>query len=224
MNARKLAWEVLCRIERAGQYSNLAVDAALQKHPVEGADRALFVALVYGVTEKKLTLDACIDDLARGKAPEPDVRNLLRLGLYQLLYLDKIPDHAAVNETVAIAPRRIAGYVNAILRSFLRSGKEIPLPDRQTDPVGFLSVSRSVGRELCERLIAEYGEEKTEAILRAFGEKPDLCLFVNTLRVGVDELREALAAAGYESEKIGDRGLRVAGNAPVPVLPGFAEA
>ena len=120
MNARKLAWEVLCKIEKAGQYSNLAVDAALKKHPIEGADRALFVTLVYGVTEKKLTLDACIDNLAKGKAPDPDVRNLLRLGIYQLLYLERVPDHAAVNETVGIAPRRAAGYVNAILRSFRR--------------------------------------------------------------------------------------------------------
>ena len=222
MSARKLAWEVLCRMERAGQYSNLAVDGVLQKNPIEGADRALFVALVYGVTERKVTLDACIDRLAKGRAPEPDVRNLLRLGIYQLLYLERVPDHAAVNETVAIAPRRIAGYVNAILRNFLRSGKKIPLPDRQTDPVGYLSVCYSVGRELCARLIEERGEEKTESLLRAVGEKPKLCLFVNTLRTDAEQLREQLAAAGYESERIGDRGLRIAGNAPVPSLPGFA--
>ena len=223
MNARKCAWEVLCRMEKAGQYSNLAVDAALRKADPEAADRALFTALVYGVIEKKLTLDACIDRFTKENKPDPQVRNLLRLGIYQLLYFDKIPDHAAVNETVALAPRRAAGYVNAILRNFLRSGKQIPLPDREKDPVGYLSVAYSVGRELCARLIEEFGEEKTESLLRAVGEKPDLCLFVNTLRVGVEELRETMAAARYESERIGENGLRIAGNAPVTALPGFAE-
>ena len=223
MNVRKSAWEVLCKIERAGQYSNLAVDAVLQKEKIEGADRALFTALVYGVTERKITLDACIDGLAKGKSPEPEIRNLLRLGIYQLLFLERVPDHAAVNETVAIAPRRAAGYVNAILRSFLRSGKNIPLPKEETDPVGYCSVFYSVGRELCARLIQEYGIEKTKSLLAAAGEKPGVCLFVNTLRCEVMQLREKLTAAGFENQPFGDRGIRLAESAPVASLPGFRE-
>ncbi len=223
MNARKCAWEVLCRMEKAGQYSNLAVDAALRKADPEAADRALFTALVYGVIEKKLTLDACIDRFTKENKPDPQVRNLLRLGIYQLLYFDKIPDHAAVNETVALAPRRAAGYVNAILRNFLRSGKQIPLPDGKTDPVGYCAVFYSVGRDLCARLISEFGIEKTKALLAASGEKPGVCLFVNTLRTTVADLQNALGAAGYPAEPVGDRGLKLSQNAPVTALPGFAE-
>lgn len=222
MNVRKLGWEVLCRIEQAGQYSNLAVDAAIKKHRIEGADRALFAALVYGVTERKITLDACIGRYTKERAPEPDIQSLLRLGLYQLLYLDKIPDHAAVNETVAIAPRRAAGYINAILRNFLRDGKAIPYPDKTTDPVGYCSVFYSVGRELCKRLFDEFGMERTESLLAAMGEKPGVCLFVNTLKTTVPELQNALSAAGYACEPFGDHGIRLCDHAPVPSLPGFA--
>ncbi len=223
MNARKRAWETICRMEKAGQYSNLAVDAVLRESDGNAADRALFTTLVYGVVEKKLTLDACIDALLKERKPEPEVRNLLRLGLYQLLFLDKIPDHAAVNETVALASRKTAGYVNAILRNFLRTGKRIPLPDEKTDPIGYFSVQYSVGKPLCARLIPTFGAERTASLLTAMGKKPDVELFVNTLRVSVERLQKELAAAGYPAESDGERGLKLGKNAPVTALPGFAE-
>ena len=128
-NPRRLALDVLGRVER-GQYANLALDAALERAALSAEDRALATTLVYGVLEKQGRLDFALAGLSSRPVEElsPDVRALLRLGLYQLCFLDRVPDHAAVNETVALASRKTAGYVNAVLREEIRRGKALPLP------------------------------------------------------------------------------------------------
>lgn len=223
---RQIAWDVLNRCEKAGQYSNLALDAAQKRASLNAADKALLTVLVYGVTERKLTLDHWLRALS-ARPPEeisPDVRNLLRLGLYQLAYLDRIPDHAAVHETVAIAPAKAKGFVNAILREYGRRGKEIPYPDPIADTVGYLAAYYSVGEPLCRAFLAEFGRERTEAIFRAFGNRPPVTLRVNTLKTDRGALLERLLQAGYSAEPAGvETGIRVWGNAPVTELPGFAE-
>lgn len=222
MNVRKLAWDTLCRCEKAGQYSNLAVDAVLKKTPVPEADRALFTALVYGSIERQTTLDYWIDSLVQ-TPPEAEIRVLLRLGLYQLAFLDRVPDHAAVNETVSLAPKRASGFVNAVLRSFLRAGKALPPPDRAADPVGFLSVTGAVCRPLAEKLIAVFGLDRAASILAATLQKNDTCLRYNPLKIEFAAFAAALRAAGYESAPVGCTGFRLSGSAPVGKLPGFSE-
>ncbi len=222
MNVRKLAWDTLCRCEKAGQYSNLAVDVALKKYPVAEADRALFTALVYGAVERQATLDFWIRSLSK-TPPEAEIRVLLRLGLYQLAFLDRVPDHAAVNETVALAPKRASGFVNAILRSFLRAGKQIAPPEKATDPVGFLSVTGSVCRPLAAKMIEAFGLDRAASILAATLQKNDTCLRWNPLKIDFSTFENALRAAGYEPAPVGNTGFRLSGNAPVAKLPGFAE-
>ena len=222
MNIRKLAWDTLCRREKAGQYSNLALDAVLKKHQMTDADRALLTSLIYGTIERQATLDFWVDSLVQ-KAPEPEIRVLLRLGLYQLAYLDRVPDHAAVNETVSLAPKRASGFVNAILRSFLRAGKTLPPPDKTTDPVGFLSVTGSVCRPLAAKMIATFGLDRAASILAATLQKNDTCLRSNPLQVDLKTFEDALRDAGYDPAPIGKTGFRLAGNAPVAKLPGFSE-
>ena len=222
MNVRKIAWETLRRGARAGQYSNLAVDAVLKQYQPQAADRAFLTALIYGTVERKLTLDYWINTLA-DRPPDDETRTLLRLGLYQLAFLDRVPDHAAVNETVALAPKRTAGFVNAVLRSFLRRGKRIDPPDRNSDPVEYLAVAYSVLPVLCRRLADTFGVERTEQILRACGEKPPVCLRVNTLKTTAEALAEVLRGEGYDPEPIGETGLRLRGNVPVVALPKFKE-
>lgn len=222
MNVRKIAWETLCRCEKAGQYSNLALDGVLKKNDLTDADRALLTNLVYGCIERQVTMDAWINELAK-RPTEPEIRVLLRLGLYQLAYLDRVPDHAAVNETVALAPKRAAGFVNAVLRSFLRREKKIDPPDRASDPVGFLSVKYSVARPLAEKWNQTFGTERAEQILRACSEKTPICLRTNTLKATRERLADELTRAGYEPEPFGRAGLRLRGNAPVAKLPKFNE-
>ena len=222
VNVRKLAWDTLCRCEKAGQYSNLALDAVLKKNSLTDADRALLTTLIYGSIERQTTLDFWVDSLVQ-KAPEAEIRVLLRLGLYQLAYLDRVPDHAAVNETVSLAPKRASGFVNAVLRSFLRAGKTLPPPDGKVDPVGFLSVTCSVCRPLAAKMIVTFGLERSTSILAATLQKNDTCLRSNPLRVDLKTFENALRAAGYDPDPIGKTGFRLAAGASITKLPGFAE-
>lgn len=224
---RKIAYDVLVKCASAEQYSNIALDTAIKRSDLTPPDRGLLTALVYGVIERQITLDAIINNLTDRKSEDisPDVRTLLRLGLYQLAYLDRVPDHAAVNETVNMAGKRSRGFVNAILRAFIRSGKEIPIPDRETDAEGYLSVKYSFCIELCKVFVKNFGLERTEELFAAFGETPDLTLRTNTLRISREELIEKIGEQGIHAlpTKESDIGIHVCDRSPVAELYGFAD-
>ena len=116
--ARSLALESLIALERDGRYSNLEINSALVASSLEGADRGLYTRLVYGVTERRITLDYIIGKYSRIPASglDPDVRCALRMGLYQLLWMDRIPEHAAVGESAGLVAKRSTGFVNASCR------------------------------------------------------------------------------------------------------------
>ena len=224
---RKIAYDVLVRCSSAEQYSNIALDTAIKRSDLTPLDRGLLTTLVYGVIERQITLDAIIDSLADRKGGDisPDVRTLLRIGLYQLAYLDRVPDHAAVNETVDMAPKRSRGFVNAILRAFIRSGKNIPIPEKNEDPIRYLSVKYSFCEGLCECFVAAFGLVRTEELFAAFGEHPDLNLRTNTLRISREELIEKIGEQGIHAlpTKGSEVGIRVCDKSPVTELYGFAD-
>ncbi len=226
-NPRKIAYDVLVRCASAEQYSNIALDTAIKRFDLTPPDRGLLTTLVYGVIERQITLDAMIDSLTDRKSEDisPDVRTLLRLGLYQLAYLDRVPDHAAVNETVNMAGKRSRGFVNAILRAFIRSGKEIPMPQKDTDAVGYLSVKYSFCSALCRKFIDTFSLARTEALFAAFGEQPDLTLRTNTLRISRKDLINKIGEQGIRAlpTKESDVGVRVCDKSPVAELSGFAD-
>ena len=222
---RKIAYDVLVRCSSAEQYSNIALDTAIKRSDLTSPDRGLLTALVYGVIERQITLDAVIDSLCdrKGEDISPDVRTLLRLGIYQLAYLDRVPDHAAVNETVNMAPKRSRGFVNAILRAFIRSGKEIPIPEKNEDPIRYLSVKYSFCEGLCECFVAAFGLVRTEELFAAFGEHPDLTLRTNTLRISREELIAKIGEQGIRAlpTNESDVGIHVCDKSPVTELYGF---
>ena len=224
---RKIAYDVLVRCASAEQYSNIALDTAIKRAELTPPDRGLLTALVYGVIERQITLDAIIDSLTDRKSEDisPDVRTLLRLGLYQLAYLDRVPDHAAVNETVNMAPKRSRGFVNAILRAFIRSKKEIPIPQKEADAIGYLSVKYSFCQALCRTFVEHFGLERTEELFAAFGEQPDLTLRTNTLRISREELIAKIGEQGIRAlpTKESKVGIRVCDKSPVAELYGFGE-
>ena len=223
-DARRLALDLLQKQEAAGQYASIALDSAIKKNTLSTADRALLSVLVYGVLEKKLTLDYAIDRLSGGKDIEPSVRQMLRLGLYQLAFLDKIPDHAAVNETVRLAPARAKGFVNAVLREFLRREKKMPLPEEKIDHVSYLSIKYSIALPLVEAFVSAYGLERAEAIFAAFSKQPGLDLRVNTLKISVADYQKLLLDEGIESLLLStQKGVTIAKSLPVADLPGFDE-
>lgn len=220
-SARALALDLLCEAEARGQYPNIALDHALRRNPLPPADRALATTLVYGVTERRITLDAIMDQLAEREI-EPRVRMILRLGLYQLRYLDRIPAHAAVNESVALAPRRSAGFVNAILRAYGRRAGEFTFT-APTDAAS-MSVAYSVAEPICAAFIEAFGLERTESILAAFGRVPPLTLRVNTLRVSRDDYLTRLTEVGIEASPCAvPTGIRLAVSMNPTLLPGFAD-
>ena len=226
-NPRKIAYDVLVKCASAEQYSNIALDTAIKRSDLTPPDRGLLTTLVYGVIEKQITLDAIINSLTDRKSEEitPDVRTLLRLGIYQLAYLDRVPDHAAVNETVDMAGKRSRGFVNAILRAFIRGGKEIPIPSKENDAVGYLSVKYSFCPALCRKFIDTFSLERAEELFTAFGEQPDLTLRTNSLRISRADLIAALEGQGIKAlpTKESDAGIRVCDRSPVAELYGFGD-
>lgn len=195
INARTLALEVLTRCENGG-YSNIALDTVIKRNDLSPSDRALMTALIYGVIERKITLDYIISSLSSipNSKIEKDTRNILRMGLYQLIYMRKIPVHAALNETVNLANKRSKGFVNAILHSYLREGDKIKLPDA-SDQVKYLSVTYSVGESLAEALLKAYSFNDCKNMLNAFSQIAPITLRVNNLKTTRENILSELEGA-----------------------------
>lgn len=225
INVRRLALDLLCESEKAGKYSPIALDNAIKKYRPDPADRSLLTALVMGVTEKRILLDYYINKMATVPPSkiETRVRGALRIGLYQLMFMDRIPSHAAVNESVSLVPRRNSGFVNALLRRYLREGEKIALPRRKDGVLRYLSVKYSFPEELCGRFCEIFGEEKAELVLAAFGDGGRLTLRVNTLKISRDELAEKISENGVEIENTpySPDGLRLSSSASPRELYGF---
>jgi len=178
---------------KSGKYTNLEINATLRRSEMSAADKGLYTALVYGVCERIITLDKTIAKYSKVPLSRIDAEALaaLRLGVYQLAFMDKIPDHAAVDEAVTLAGKRAGGFVNALLRSFIRDNKRLPIPEK--DDKDYLSVAYSVPEELCERFVKWYGKETAEAVFAAFLENEKITLHVNTLKISPEEVCERLS-------------------------------
>ena len=197
LTARALAVEILQRCESGG-YSNITLDTAIKRNELSGADRSLVTALVYGVIERKITLDhiiAALSSIPNSKI-EKETRHILRLGIYQLRYMHKIPAFAAINETVNLCNKRSKGFVNAILRTYLREGeKSIAFPDKATEPVKYLSVKYSVGEPLVSALLDAYPLFECESMLNAFSQIAPMTLRVNNLKATREQILNELSNA-----------------------------
>lgn len=219
-NPRQLALNALKKCDRSGQYSNIALDNALQASGLSESDKRLAAVLFYGVIEKKLTLDYYISRLSNIPMDKLDDEAVyaLRLGLYQLIYLDRVPDHAAINETVSLCTRKVRGFVNALLREYTRSGVSIELGAASDDPVHSLSLKYSVCRELVEKLCDIYGAERAESIISAFSYNGATTLRANTLKISRDELCELV---GGKRGELSPYSVMVRGN--ISELEGYNE-
>lgn len=203
MSPRELAYKILKTAMSGATYSNIAVDNALKKNELSPSDAGLLTAIVMGVTERSLTLDHIINALAsRPEDVDGDARVLLRMGIYQVAYLDRIPEYAAVNETVSLAPRRIRGFVNAVMREYLRRKQRGTLcelfPDEKAQPIEYLSVYYSFPKEVCEVFLGIYGLERTKKIFEIFNRPPRLTLRINTLKISRADYAKLLDERGIE--------------------------
>ncbi len=204
-NARQIAVKALVSVDDEGGYSNIVLDRMLKESELSGADAALASALFYGVLDRRMTLDYCLQQYCSRRLDKlsASVRNALRIAAFQLLYMDRIPPFAAINESVNLIKRSkdkyAAGLVNAVLRSLQRAG-EPALPTENTAKA--LSVRCSCEEWLVQRLVDDYGYEVAERILTAGLEPSTTYLRVNTLKTTADDLVRDLSAQGLDAERV----------------------
>jgi 16S rRNA (cytosine967-C5)-methyltransferase len=203
-NPRQAAAEILIRIEKDNAYADILIDRELSGRFLAGPDRALLTELVFGVLRRRGTLDYLVDLYSTRKTGKLErvVLVLLRLGLYQMFFLDRIPVSAAVNETVKLAKLfapRAAGFINAVLRRFDRERDAVAWPDRTGDPAGFISARHSQPRWLAGEWIRQLGAQEAESLAEAMAGTPPLTIRVNTLRTSRQALLESLSAQGAEA-------------------------
>lgn len=201
-SARETAYDLLIKME-GGAFSNLALDGALSSSDMSERDRNFTSRLFIGVIERKLTLDHIISAYSRIHFKKLDVQTviILRIGLYQILYMDGVPERAAVNESAELAKKtgnyKSAGFINGILRSFIRNGKDLRLP---ADKFGRLSATYSCGAELIKKWLSEYDEEDVLSLLNFPFEESLSYIRANIRRIKPEALAEKLVESGISAE------------------------
>lgn len=200
ITARTVALQALLAMKQNDGYSNLVLDRTLASAGLDRRDRALASALFYGVLERRLTLDYYLAQCLRDprKKPNPAAQEALRCGAYQILYMDRVPDAAAVNETVnalkALGGERHSGFVNGVLRGLIRKKGSLRLPEG-TSPRA-LSLRCSVPEELICLWRRGYGEAVAQELLEASLTSPELYIRVNQTRTSGPELQASLEQDG----------------------------
>lgn len=202
-NPRRAAVKLLERVEHGGAYSNILLDEKLSSSNMPARDKKFCAALFYGTLERRLTLDAAIKAYSANRSDRlsAEVRNVLRTALYQLLYMDSVPDSAAVNEAVKLLSGNrnpaVKGYVNGLLRAFIRADKK--LPDGRND-TEVLSLRYSCPIPLVEKWLGEYGEATALEMLESSLGRPPVTVKVNTARIRPADLAERIRSEGAFAE------------------------
>lgn len=195
---RGLAVKILNRVERTDAYLEKLLDNELKNAELNGPDKALLYEIVHGVTRWQGRLDWILNGFYKGQFSKaiPNLKNGLRVALYQILFLDRIPDHAAVNEAVEFVKKlqgqKPADLTNAILRNIIRSKNGIRYPDPNEDLIGYLSAYYSHPAWMVKRYVERFGREETEKLLNANNEKPYLTLRVNAIKTNIPQFKSLL--------------------------------
>lgn len=204
VNVRDVALDALLKLEQNQAYSNLLLQSVIKQNELNKSDRALLTELVYGTLQNQLALDfMLVPFLKKPEKVDQWVRHLLRLSLYQMEHLEKIPDRAVFYEAVEIAKKRghkgTASFVNGVLRSIQRNG--VPSFDDIKDKVKRLAIQTSHPEWLVRRWVDSYGYEQTEKICHIHLEPPKQTLRVNRLKTDKEALLQILNEEGYQAEE-----------------------
>lgn len=206
MSVKSLRFTVLELLNKmdGNAYSNLILNSALKDGGLSERDKGFVSKLFYGAVERKLTLEYIITLYSSKPLHKLDksVANILKMGIYQLLYMDNVPDNAAVNESVNLAKQcgksSAAGFVNAILRSFIRDGKKVTFPD---DSVKRISIEYSCSEGLVKQLCNDYSEESTRQLLENSVTEHKTYLRVNSLKTDVNIIINEFKKYGIHAEE-----------------------
>lgn len=204
--ARSIALQVLRRVEAEGAFSSLALNHALRRNPgLSPEDRSLTTELIYGTLRWRRRLDYALSahSQRRLEKVEPSLLRILRLSAYQLLFLDSIPDWAAVDQgtqmAVVMRGRRAAGYVNGVLRGLSGNRERLEWPDAEKDPEHALAIIHSFPDWMVKWWLRIFGRERAEAFMQAVNLPAPLWVRANSLRGKPDKLASLIAASGYHA-------------------------
>jgi len=195
---RGLAIKILNRVDRTDAYLDKLLEIEIKHSDLTSKDKALLFEIVHGVIRWLGRIDWILNGFYKGQFSKciPNIKNSMRVALYQVLFLDKIPDHAAVNESVEFVKKlqgeKSANLTNAVLRNIIRNRKGIRYPNRDEDLVGYLSAYYSHPSWMVKRWVNRFGEEETEKLLIANNQKPSLILRINRIKTNADELKALL--------------------------------
>ncbi len=195
---RGLAVKILNRVDRTDAYLDKLLEIEIKNSELTGQDKALLFEIVHGVIRWLGRIDWILTGFYKGQFTKsiPNLKNALRVALYQILFLDRVPDYAAVNEAVEfikkLQGKKSADLTNAILRNIIRSKDQLRYPDPNEDLIGYLSAYYSHPSWLVKRWINRYGQNFTEELLIANNNKPGLILRVNNLKSNIEEMKNLL--------------------------------
>lgn len=209
VSVRELVLDILIEVNEKEQYSHLVIRDVLNKYQyLEKQERAFLTRLAEGTIEHMLEMDFIIDSFSKIKVKKmkPLIRNLLRMSVYQLKYMDSIPDAAVCNEAVKLAKKRgfgqLRGFVNGVLRSIARELDKLQYPDEKLEPIRFLEVSYSVPAWMVEQWNKDYGYEQTKEICASFLKERPITIRTNLTKTTPEGLKKRLAAEGVTVKEI----------------------
>src|SRR5215470_13196566 len=230
--ARQTALQILHTLETQHAYTDVVLRQELRHSLLERRDRAFVTDCVYGVMRWRAKIDWLLGHVCRRplETLTPWIRNALRLGIYQCLWMERVPHWAAVDETVALARRfghqGAARFVNGVLRTLLRQHTTYKLPDATTCPAAHLAVALSHPQWLVERWLQRYGWERTQALCAANNRPSGITLRTNTLRITPETLAQRLQQEGCQHvtpSRMVPTGLVVQGTERLDTLPSYQE-
>ncbi|MDP4133339.1 MAG: 16S rRNA (cytosine(967)-C(5))-methyltransferase RsmB [Bacillota bacterium] len=221
--ARKASLLILYDVDKNGAYMNLSIDRILREEKLENIDSAFASELTRGVIRNRLYIDWCIERFSTVKLKKisPWILNILRMGIYQLYFMDKVPESASVNESVNLAKRfghlKSAGFVNAVLR---KASKTEPLKVPKEPLPKYLSINYSYPEWMVKDFLERFGIERTESLLAAGNNAPPVTIRTNTLKTTPDKLYDDIK--DYCSLKRGEM-LEIKKRGRIDLIPGFKE-
>lgn len=221
-NIRDIIFNILFEVEIKGAYSNISINRNISDD-FSYRDESFIREVVYGVIENKLYLDYVIQKFSKVKFNKINekVKIILRMGIYQIIFMNKVPDSAACNESVKLAKKishfGVVGFINGLLRNISRNKNNITLPNKKENHVKYLSIKYSHPEWMVKRWIRQFGFEFTESLCAKNNERPKLVIRVNTLKLSRNELINILKEKGYDvlESKISNFGIII--NNPVKI-------
>ncbi len=208
-NTRELVLETLLSVEKGESYSHRVLSALLDKYQyLSKQERSFITRVTLGTLERRIELDYIIDWFSKVKVKKmkPVIRCILRMGVYQLKYMDSVPDSAVCNEAVKLAGKKgfvsLKGFVNGVLRSISRNLPEVSYPSEEEKPIEAVSIRCSIPQWILRQWREDYGWEKTKSMAESFLNQERTTIRVNTMMTDREKLIDDLKKQGIQAEKL----------------------